>query len=185
MDSQLARIVDDLNAVTTRLHALARRLTPDEAMRRVDAARWSVAENVAHLSLTSEAFLPLMRTALDEARGLGAGAGRQYRRDATGWLLSMLVGPQPRIGRLRLGGTATPAAFVPGGARSFADILADFDRLQHKLVAAVQSADGLPIDRVRLESPFRRGVFYNLYSAFVIIPRHQLRHILQAEWLWP
>ena len=63
--------------------------------------------------------------------------------------------------------------------------MADFDQLQVTLASLVRSADGLPIDEVRLESPFDRRVKYNLYSTFVIIPRHQMRHIVHAEDLWP
>lgn len=185
MNAQLDRVVKAFDGASTRLHALVDRLTGEQAGRRVDPARWSVAENVAHLNLTAESFLPRVRTALDEARRLGSIASRRYRLDATGWLLSLVVGPQLRIGRLRTGGVKTPPAFIPEGTRPFAGILADFDRLQHECIELVRASDGLPIDRVRLESPFRSGVHYSLYSTFVIIPRHQLRHILQAEWLWP
>ena len=49
----------------------------------------------------------------------------------------------------------------------------------------MRSAEGLPIDHVHVDSPFDARVHYNLYSTFVIVPRHQLRHIVHGECLWP
>ena len=44
-----------------------------------------------------------------------------------------------------------------------------------------RQADGLPLDRILVESPFDARVRYNLYSALVMLPRHQHRHLDQAE----
>jgi hypothetical protein len=49
--------------------------------------RWSVAECIAHLNLTSTAFLQLLRPALDEARRSGHRPPSRYRRDPLGWIL--------------------------------------------------------------------------------------------------
>jgi hypothetical protein len=47
----------------------------------------------------------------------------------------------------------------------------------------------LAIDRVKLPSPFEARLSYSAYSALVVIPRHQVRHIQQAElssfFQWP
>ena len=59
--------------------------------------------------------------------------------------------------------------------------MAEFSRLQAEIIACVRAADGLPIDRVTLRSPFDERVKCNLYSALTLIPRHQQRHALQAE----
>lgn len=57
----------------------------------------------------------------------------------------------------------------------------DFERLQADVIACVRAADGLPIDHIKLMSPFDPRVKYNLFAALTIIPRHQHRHLLQAE----
>ena len=61
------------------------------------------------------------------------------------------------------------------------EILAEFARLQSEVIACVREADQLPIDRVRLRSPYNARVRCNLYAALTLIPRHQQRHVLQAE----
>ena len=45
----------------------------------------------------------------------------------------------------------------------------------------MRAAQDLPIDRVKMASPFDGRVKYNLYAAMTIVPRHQHRHLLQAE----
>jgi hypothetical protein len=184
VNDQLARIVTSLDGASRRLHGLAGRLIPAQAADRRGSARWSVAEHLAHLNLTSEAFLPLIDNGLLEAGQLG-GEVRRYRQDLMGWLLSLVVGPQKRIFGLRIMSVRTSPRFVPHDVRPFPEVLAAFDRLQGRLVSLVRAADGLPIDQIYVESPFDGRVRYNVYSAFIIIPRHQLRHVVHAEALWP
>ena len=65
-----------------------------------------------------------------------------------------------------------------------AEVLAEFERLQEAQMEAVRGADGHPIDRVWVTSPFDSRLRYNLYSTFVILPTHQRRHVVQAERVW-
>jgi hypothetical protein len=172
---QLEAIAADVEAATTRLHALEGRLS-DEAWRRRPAAEsWSPAECVAHLNLTTQAMLPRFRAALDEARRLGRSTGGRYRRDLFGWLIARSLKPGNRLK------TKTVAAFVPAGSQPAPELIADFDRLHRDLLALIREADGLPLDRVKMTSPFNERVKYNLYSALAINAVHDHRHLLQAE----
>lgn len=47
-----------------------------------------------------------------------------------------------------------------------------------------QLANGPPIDGVPGSSPFNRRMRYNLYAGFSTLPRHQHRHLQQAERVW-
>jgi hypothetical protein len=77
--------------------------------------------------------------------------------------------------------TRTIPAWVPAVGESPETVMADFVRLQAELCACVREADLLPIDRVTLRSPYDPRVTLNLYAALTLIPRHQERHVLQAE----
>jgi hypothetical protein len=134
-----------------------------------------VGECVAHLNLTANAFLPILGAGLEEARALGVTAPERYRRDLTGWLLWRGSGPPARF-RSR-----TAAAFVPSGMEPPGELRATFDQLQSEQLAIVQGADGLPLQKIRIASPFDARVRYNLYSALSILARHQHRHLWQAE----
>jgi hypothetical protein len=174
MHPQLLDIAGQFRAAQARLHALAGRLAPEQWTRRPEPARWSVAECVEHLNLTGRAYIPLLESALDQARVLGAPAPRRYRRDPIGWLLWRTMPPPVRHR------TKTVPAMVPNADRPPAELLAEFDRLQAAQLGLTEAADGLPIQRVRIPSPFG-PVKYNAFSALTILPVHQERHIWQAE----
>ena len=182
--SQLAAIAAQFERARERLHRVVAAVPPQRWAVRADPARWSVAECVAHLNLTGRRYVPLLQEALAEARALGVEAPKRYRRDVAGWVISLAVGPMPRVGRGALGRTRTIAAFVPSGELPRETVLAEFDRLQAEQVALTRSAEGLPLHRVRITSPFNARLRYNAYSAFVLLPRHQERHINQAQWVW-
>ena len=175
MSPQLDDIVSELNSASTRVHDLHRQLAPAAWVRRPAPESWSPAECVAHLNLTSTAMLPLLRQGLEEARRLGRASGNQYRRDVIGWLLWRTISSP---GRFK---SKTIPAFVPSSDRPVEEIVAEFARLQADQITLTREADALPIDRVKMVSPFNAMVRYNIFSALSILPRHQHRHLWQAE----
>ncbi len=178
MHPQLQLVADEYRSAQQRLHNLARAIPSERWGRRSDPARWSVAECVAHLNLTSLAYLPLLRDAVARARSLELRSPGRYRRDLVGWLLWKSMGPPVRV-RLR-----TIARFLPSGTAGPSVLVDEFDRLQAAQLDCLAQADGLPLSRVRVTSPFNARVRYNLYACFTILPRHQHRHLWQAERGW-
>ena len=173
MHPQLQAIVDELDSAQARLKVLAAATAPKDWSRQPAPARWSIGECVAHLNLTSAAFLPGLNQALTgPAR---SNVSKRFRRDPLGWLLWRAVGPPARL-RFK-----TAAPFIPRATAGQRELIAEFDRWQGELVACVRKAEGLPLDRLWIGSPFNRQMHYNLYSALTILPRHQHRHLWQAE----
>jgi DinB superfamily len=175
---QLQVIVNEFESARARLHELVRRTPEPQWHKRADPDRWSMAECVAHLNLTSEAFIALIRAALDEGRRSGRSAPRRYRRDPIGWLLWWMQGPPVRH-RLK-----TTAPFIPRGRLPLDGLVAEFDRLQQVQIACVEAADGLDLGRLWVRSPFNPRIRYNMFSCLSILPRHQHRHLWQAEQVW-
>jgi hypothetical protein len=174
MNAQIAGIVSEFESASRRLHALAGRLSADDWRRRPGPDRWSPVECLAHLNLTSEAFLPLLRDGIDRARREGGPAPRSYHRDVMGWLLWRAVST-PGWFKAK-----TTAPFVPSADRPPAEVVADFDRLQALQIACARDADGLAVHRIRIRSPFNSRIAYSVYSALTILPAHQHRHLWQA-----
>ena len=75
----------------------------------------------------------------------------------------------------------TTAPFVPQALATEIEVLDAFYRLQADQLDAVRQADGLPLGKVRVRSPFDPRLRYNLYSALTVLAPHQERHLLQAE----
>jgi hypothetical protein len=175
---QLQAVADELEAATARLRTIARS-TPEQLWtRRPEPARWSVAECVVHLNLTSAAFMPLVDEGLARAEPSHDAAQYRYRRDLPGWLLWRTMGPPVRF---RVKTTAAFVPAIPTGGKTSAELVSEFEGLQGSLLARVRGARGLAIDRVKIASPFNARLRYNLYSALTILPRHQHRHLWQAE----
>ena len=175
MQPQLETVIAEFDAARARLHALERRLPQEAWPRRPSPEEWSPAECVEHLNLTAEAMLPQFRAALETARRLGPVSQARYRRDLVGWLIWRSLQPG---GRFK---AKTIASFVPTADRSALEIITRFDRLQEDLTEVTRQCDGLPVDRVKIQSPFNQRVRYSLYAALTITATHEHRHLLQAE----
>lgn len=177
MHRQLAGLVEEYRTATVRLHDISRAVPDAHWTARPEPGRWSIAECVAHLNLTSEAMLPLVRVAVTSAQSLGRAGGR-YRRDPAGWLLTVLLPPPVRFR------VPTTAPFIPQSLTPPADLVARFEEYQASFLQCIRDAGGHAIDRVRVPSPFNTKAQYNLWSALMIVPRHQHRHLWQAERAW-
>jgi hypothetical protein len=172
---ELHDVIGELESALLRFRALCNKVPGSKWVIRRDPERWSIGECVAHLNLTSMAFLPLLRAGLDEARRSGHAAPARYRRDLLGWMLLRSMGP-PVKRKFK-----TTAPFVPRSDRTSEDLTSEFERLQSEQLVLAKQADGLPIHRVKIASPFNPRLRYNLFSALSILPRHQHRHLWQAE----
>jgi hypothetical protein len=175
---QLEAIRAEFVSAQDRLHRLAQSIPEAAWNRRPDPAQWSIAECVEHLNLTALAYLPLLRTALDQARRLSGSAPSRYHRDPMGWILWRTQGPPVRR-RLK-----TIPRFTPGSKRPHTELIAEFERLQAAQISCVRAADGLRLGQVWIRSPFNSRIRYNIYSCLTILPRHQHRHLWQAEQVW-
>lgn len=142
---------------------------------RPNPSSWSAAECIAHLSMSTEMFLPVLSAAMDEAARRGFKPRKEPRMDLLGRTLRWFLEPPIRQ-RIK-----TSAPFVPKAVRAKADAFAEFATLQGKLAELLGRAREVDISRVKIVSPFDRRVRYNVYSAFRIIVAHQRRHLWQAE----
>lgn len=176
MNPQLEQIEAQIRAAQERLRALARTAPPETWSVRPREGRWSIADNVEHLNRTAEAFLPLLSAALKEADAASRRPDRHYHRDLRGWLLSVVMPPPVRLMRVK-----TTPRFYPSATTPSLQLMKSFDALQEQLIRCLHEADGLPLNDIRIQSPFSASTRYNAYSCFVIVARHEHRHLWQAE----
>src|SRR5207249_8258255 len=97
MHPQLQLVADEYRSAQARLHDLVHAVPDGQWGKRSDPARWSVAECVAHLNITSLAYVPLLQHAVSRARMLERRSPSRYRRDPSGWLLWATMGPPVRF----------------------------------------------------------------------------------------
>lgn len=181
MHPQLQALLDDFGSARERLHRLQATVPAEKWGQRPSEGSWSVAECVAHLNLTSQAYVGPLREALARGRAAGGAAPARFRRDLLGWMVWRAVRPETRM-KVKTSASFVPA--IPTAGAPAEEIAAEFDRLQDEQMELLRQADGLPLNRLKIVSPFGPGFKYSVYSAFTILPAHQHRHLQQAERAW-
>ncbi len=168
----LEDVEKELNEATRRAWTLVQSTDGRLFTVRPKASSWSAAECLAHLSISTEMFLPVLRTSIDQAR-------KKKRKgtatmDIVGRVLAWFLEPPIRK-KVR-----TAAPFVPKSTRAKAEAFGEFVSLQEKLIDLLREARDTDL-RAKIVSPFNKRVRYNLLSAFRIVAAHERRHLWQAE----
>lgn len=171
----LEEVEAELDEATKRAWQLVKSTDPRHFTVRPQSGSWSAAECLAHLSVSTEMFLPVLRQAIDDGKAKGLTSTKKPSMDVIGRVLRWFLEPPIRQ-RVK---TAQP--FVPKAVRAKAEAFGEFSSLQSKLIDLLHEASGLDLRKLRIVSPFDKRVKYNLYSAFRIIVAHQRRHLWQAE----
>lgn len=145
----------------------------DEAIvrQRPPKGGWCAAECVVHLTLTTGQYEPIFQDGFARAQK----GSEPYKRDWKGRFLAWIMEPPYRTG------VKTRPEFEPVNTGRPQQVLADFLESQKVMFARLQRANGLALDKTLVESPFKKGFFYNMYSLFHILAAHQRRHLWQAE----
>jgi hypothetical protein len=167
----LDEVEKELNEATRRAWTLVQSTDGRMFTVRPTPLSWSAAECLAHLSISTEMFLPVLRDALARAPKKRRKAARM---DLLGRVLAWFLEPPIRK-RVR-----TSAPFVPKSTRAKADAFGEFASLQEKLMDLLRSAREADLS-AKIVSPFDKRVRYNLFSAFRIVAAHERRHLWQAE----
>jgi hypothetical protein len=165
----------ELNDATRRAWTLVQTTDGRHFTVRPHPSSWSAAECLSHLSISTEQFLPILDSAIKDARRRNLLSERKPKMDVFGRLLRWFMEPPIRQ-RLK-----TTARFVPRSVRAKSEAFGEFAALQEKLAEMLTAARGLDLAKVKIVSPFDKRVRYNLYSAFRVLVAHQRRHLWQAE----
>ena len=173
--STIDELKAELEEATERARKLVQSTEPRHFTVRPNMSSWSAAECLSHLSISTEMFLPALRETIENARKRGLAPEKRASMDILGRILRWFLEPPVRQ-RVK-----TAARFVPKSVRAKAEALNEFISLQNQLIEVLQTANEIPLSKVKIVSPFDKRVKYNLYSAFRIIAAHQRRHLWQAE----
>jgi hypothetical protein len=169
--------IEQLRDISTRVDKLFSELAPEQLTGRPEPGKWSIAEHVAHLTLTSKAYDPLFEEAFARARRENM-TGGDYSMELMPRLLKWYLEP-PYRSRMK-----TPPAFVPAPeVGSVREVITEFLNHQEKLQVYFREASQWDLSRLKIKSPFAKQVQYNLFSAIQLILAHERRHVWAAEQL--
>lgn len=175
MHPQLTKVTEQIDDVSDLAQRLVSGLQIEQLRLQPEPGRWSIAECLVHLKLTSSAFGSIIGKALAEARRQELFGNGPFKPDAIGRFLRWTTKPPPRI-KVR-----TSDGFLPVTIEPIDQVLPQFLLSQNEIKTAVADADGIDLNQVKITSPFSRRLRYNLFSCFELIVTHELRHLWQAE----
>lgn len=173
---QLAEIVRKLDEASTEACRIAGNLDANELKRHPHSGGWSIAECLVPLNLSNEAEIEVLNQAFEGNAGEKRPNEAACKIDWLGRFLKWTLEPPMFWSKMK-----TIREFQPTGDEAAEQALPRFLDLQEQIKKRVESANGLPLDRIKVVSPFNRKIRYNLLSFFHILPAHERRHLWQAR----
>jgi hypothetical protein len=143
---------------------------------KVSPDRWSIAQCLDHLAITSRGFDDYFTAALERGREKWpANTGPGYRASFMGgWLIKVV---HPETGR----NLTAPKIFRPAESSDIDEPLEKFLKQQERFIDFVQKTDGIDYNKTRIRSPVTPLIRYSLADAFVVTVVHGQRHLGQAR----
>lgn len=136
---------------------------------------WSIAQNLAHLRITTEVFLPVVDSTLEASRKLKLYGEGPYTLNLLGRVLVWRMEARPIL-RMR-----APEPVRPRLLSCPASELEHFLRSQAALRRRIADADGLDLTAMRFRSPVASYFRVNLLEFFSAFNAHSRRHLWQAS----
>ena len=174
MRKSLEEIRDEIVQVNTAAQKLCAGLTQEQLTWRPQTGKWSIAENLVHLNLTTQIFLPSVDRTI-ETSDRNASVQGPFELGVLGRLFVWYVEPPPKIK------APAPKPIKPILQGRALDALPQFLRSQKAAVARVDAAEGLDCSRIKFRYPLSGLVKMNLITFFAVMTGHQRRHLAQAE----
>lgn len=170
-------IIRQLDDASENARQIAGNLTVNQLRQRPQAGKWSIAECLVHLNLSSEAELVVLDGLFARTTKEKSSNEAKYKMDLLGRFLKWMLEP-PMMWWSKI---KTTKEFQPTNIESVEQALPNFLDLQEQLKTRVEKANGLPLDKIKVASPFNSKIRYNLLSCFTLILAHERRHLWQAE----
>ena len=174
---QLEEIKVQLDAASQKAVSIANNLSFEQLIERPKPDKWSIAECLVHLNLSSEAEIDVLDVAYESMPEKQTVTEKQFKMDLLGRFLKWSLEPPP----MSLSKMKTTQMFQPIDIKSPDEVLPEFLAWQEKLKTKVDMINGLSLDEIKVVSPFNRRIKYNLFSFFHILLAHERRHLRQAE----
>ncbi|MFV1988748.1 MAG: DinB family protein, partial [Gemmatimonadota bacterium] len=137
--------------------------------------RWSAGEQIEHISLTDRPYLEVFDPAIRAARIRGFLGDGPFRGGTLGnWFARSMAPPVKR--RMKTFKKLSPPPDLEPER-----VVQGFEKVRAELVASLESARGVDLDRAKLRSPHLKLLKMPLYSAYEVVLTHGDRHLWLAR----
>ena len=172
----MSQLREELNETRRRAEQLVSGLSPEQLGLRLNPARWSIIECLAHLNMTAAIVQPKIAAAIEQGKQEKTSGNGPFSPGPLGRLLIWIAEPPPKF-RMRAPKNIAPA--VNHGDAS--QVLSDFMKFQDGWETLDRNAQGLDQRKLKIASPFRGLPRLRLAVPIPWMMAHQRRHLLQAE----
>ena len=177
LNPQLDEIKIQIDAASQKASSIVNSVDFEQLKQRPQPDTWSLAECIVHLNLASQAYINILDDTYEQISTKQMYAEKQFKMDLLGRFLKWTLEPPP----MSIFKVKTTERFQPVVIEPMSEVLPTFLALQEQLKASIDAANALPLDQIKVVSPFSSKIKYNLFSCFNILLAHERRHLWQAE----
>jgi hypothetical protein len=174
--NQIALWIEELVRINQEVQRTLEPLSDAQFSWRPAEGKWSVAECLEHLAITTGLMLTTVRPAIDKGRAEGITGTPPFKFGLMGgWFVRMMEKPGKRP-------LPSPKNFVPPSSLVRSAVLGKFAAVQQELRDAIESTPGLALDKLKAKSAAAGGgwIRLNLAAWIASTLAHQRRHVAQA-----
>lgn len=171
MKKSLTEIRAEVAAVNGDAEKLCAGLSEEQLGWRPQPGKWSIAENLAHLNVTTQTYLPALQRGLEDARRRGLAGSGNFDLGIIGKLFVTYLEPPFKMK------TKAPKAIRPLLQGPAIETLPQFLRCNEVFLKQVDAAEGVDLGRAVLVSPFSDLFRMKLIAGFATVTAHDRRHL--------
>ena len=172
MKKSLDEIRAEVDAVNEEAQKVCAGLTEEQLGWRPQPGKWSIAENLVHLNITTQLYVPHIQKALSRAREKGLAGNGSFDLGVIGkWFVVDYLEPPFRMK------SKAPKVIRPMLQGPAMDALPQFLRSQELFMKQVEAAEGVDLGRAVFVSPFSTLFRMKFVAALAAVPAHARRHL--------
>lgn len=172
----LQTVIDEADKNSLGARQLAAGLSYNQLSWTSSPDRWSIAQCLDHLAVTSRQFNTYFTAAIKQGREKWPVTSDVAYKPSWvgGWLIKQVVPESARK-------VPAPKVFRPSQSPAIEGALEKYLDQQREFLGFVCEAKGIDYNKVRLRSPVTPLMRYSLADAFVVTVVHGWRHLAQAK----
>ena len=174
-DPLLDELVKGFEAVGRDVAALIDGLTDAQLNWCPSEGRWSIAECIAHLTVSGNLYFEPLDRAIRRGTDRAMFGGRDFQPTRIGrWLVAQMEPPPKHRSK-------TFRKIIPQRVESGARLAREFEAMHAGLIDRVRRSTSLDLSRVKLRSPLVPLLRLSLGTWFQFLLAHERRHLWQAR----
>lgn len=162
LNPQFAEIKIQLDSASKKAVSIINGISLEQLNERPQADKWSIAECFVHLIISNQEELKVLNDAYQQTQAQRTSLENHFKMDVLGRFLKWMLEPPPDVVIQNANNKTISANQSRSVERSSTDVFGFTGTIK----ASVDAVNGLPLDHIKVISPFNTKIKYNLLSCF-------------------